>query len=82
MNRPVQFDCDCNGLVQAVKDAADPTLSQWIPYNGDRIATAVLFAKLVMRKARRIGLYDDSAEKADRLALGAHQERATAVGEW
>jgi len=55
----LQFRCDCDGLVDAVKRAAAPSDSDFAAYMGSKTEYAVTFARLVMRKARNLGLYTD-----------------------
>jgi hypothetical protein len=55
----LQYGCDCDGLVAAVTSAAVPYADDFAAYKGSKTEYAVLFAKLVMRKARTLGLYTD-----------------------
>lgn len=64
--RPYQFECDCDGLVAAVRRAAVPGRYHGVDPSVDMDPTeqAVWFVKYVMRKARRLGLIDDAEEKS------------------
>jgi hypothetical protein len=59
MSDDLQFRYDCDGLIDAVKRAAAPSDSDFSAYLGSKTEYAVLFAKLVMRRARKLGLYQD-----------------------
>ena len=56
---PYQYHCDCDGLVDAVRMASRPGSDDFTPYIGSRTEYAVKFSRLVMRKARRLGLIMD-----------------------
>jgi hypothetical protein len=53
------YEGETDRLVECVTNAADPTKDSFIPYRGERISEAVLFTKLMVRKARMLGLYED-----------------------
>lgn len=55
------FDTYCDGLVNLVRDAADPDHPRTQPYRGDIVGEAVWVAKFVIRAARRMGLYPETA---------------------
>jgi hypothetical protein len=66
MSARLSFLCDCNGMLNAIRKAADPAL--WESYGSvslgmDRIPLAVWYAKRVVRQARALGLYDDADVK-------------------
>lgn len=77
--RPYQFGCDCDGMVQAILRAATPGRYHGVDPSLDMDPTdqAVWWAKLVMRRARNLGLIDqECARKADRIALGGERRSA------
>lgn len=79
MMRPYQFGCDCDGLVSAIRRAATPGRYHGVdPSIGmDPTEQAIWWAQYVMRKARRLGVYDYSSfPEADRIALGVQRRSA------
>ena len=66
-----RFHYDCDGLLTLVRLACDPLRSN-VPDPGldymTRVDQAVWMAKHVIRKARRVGLYDDAQETGARHA--------------
>lgn len=66
--RPYQFNCDCDGLVSAIRRAARPGRVHIVdPGLGmDPTQQAVWWSKYVMRKARRLGLYMDIRDEEKR----------------
>jgi hypothetical protein len=63
MRGHMQFRYDCDGLIKSVRDAANPAIPEFLPYRGNLISEAVLFSKLVMRKARALRLYVDPVDE-------------------
>lgn len=53
--RAMRFRFTVEGLLKAVRDAADPTRDEWSPYRGNRIEVAVWFVRHVVREARGLG---------------------------
>jgi hypothetical protein len=62
---PYQFRCDRDGMIGAIRRASNPNVwNGWSEATGmTAVEEAVWFAKYVVRKARHLGLYDDSAER-------------------
>ncbi len=59
---PVQFTFDREGLIESVRDAANPAYPKWSAYYGDAIGRAVWQAKYVLRRARTLGIYPSTAQ--------------------
>lgn len=64
MNQGMAFRFACEGLVQLVRDAANPAYPQTQAYRTDIIGEAVWMAQFVMRKARAHGWYPTTAQLA------------------
>jgi hypothetical protein len=61
----INFQDAINGMLDAIRHAANPELSEWAPYVGNRINVAVWWAKHVMRMARRFGYPTTAQLEAD-----------------
>ena len=77
MREGLQFRCDCDGLVDAVKRAAAPSDTDFAAYMGSKTEYAVTFAKLVMRKARRLGLLPEEQQRQIAAIVARHQQKAS-----
>lgn len=49
-----------NGMLQAIRDAANPAYPEWSPYRGNVTNIAVFYVKHVVRELRKAGLYVDA----------------------
>lgn len=49
-----RFDCACNGFLSAIERACQ---DDWFPYTGKTEDEVRQWARLVMRRARKLGLY-------------------------
>lgn len=61
MNARLRFDAAIVGMLDTIRDAADPHYPEWSPYRGRIAGQPAWWARYVMREARKLGLIPSTA---------------------